>query len=308
MKSILLNNKFLFLFLLCVFILPSNAIAAASADCIAVLAPGWVGQVKNVVKVFQLVSYVSGIFFGFKAILKFKEHNETKGQVKIAIPFFHIVASAALLALPTLIEIATDALVGTDADTGVSSDGNISSYSCGSSSGTPSSIGEMFANFQPSALSLYEMAYYVAWAIGVYLMISAVFKLAALGSSPQASPKAPLINFTVGAFMIAMSSTLKIVGESIKTGGWDSARNPGSILINSPKSLGGSVDVIQQGIFAFLMFLGIVAVIRGWLLLNQMALGKQDVLGRGLTHIFGGVVLINLHMFGPMVAKSFGWG
>lgn len=305
MSLFLKNFKTIFLLLFFFYIGPALSQEAA---CIADLVPGWVNQLKNVAQILAIISYVVGVFFLIKAIMKIKEHTETKGQVKISVPIFHFAASALLLSLPSIMELGVQAVIGMNATTGVSLDGNISNQVCSSSSSTaPGSVGDMFANFKPSALALYEFAFYAAWVIGVSLMITAIFRFAQLGSNPQMHPKTPIINFVVGAFLIAMTSTLNLVGQSIATGGWDSSRNPGSILVNSPRSIGAQVDIIQQGILAFLMLIGIIAVIRGWLLLNQMAMGKEGVLGRGLTHIFGGVMLINLHNFGPIIAKSLGW-
>lgn len=49
------------------------------------------------------LAYISGVFFVYKAILKFKEHNESKGQVKLSSAILYFIAGGLLLGLPTVI-------------------------------------------------------------------------------------------------------------------------------------------------------------------------------------------------------------
>jgi MFS-type transporter involved in bile tolerance (Atg22 family) len=67
----------------------------------------------NVTDILSLVSYVAGVAFGIKAILKFKEHNETKGQVPISQPIVLFVVTALLLSLPSILRLTQEATVGT---------------------------------------------------------------------------------------------------------------------------------------------------------------------------------------------------
>jgi hypothetical protein len=68
---------------------------------------------NSIVDILSLVSYVVGVGFGIKAALKFKEHNESKGQTPISQPIVLLVVAAFLLALPTLLIMAKDAVLGT---------------------------------------------------------------------------------------------------------------------------------------------------------------------------------------------------
>ena len=58
---------------------------------------------NNIGALMEAVSYVAGIFFLIKCVLKLKEHNESKGQVKFFIPVLYFVAAACFLALPTFV-------------------------------------------------------------------------------------------------------------------------------------------------------------------------------------------------------------
>lgn len=62
-------------------------------------------NLTNVPALLGSFSYVIGIALGIKAVLKLKEHNETKGQTKLHIPIVLILASAFFLALPSLLKV-----------------------------------------------------------------------------------------------------------------------------------------------------------------------------------------------------------
>jgi len=66
--------------------------------------------------ILSLISYVGGIGFGVKSALKFKEHNESKGQVPISQPITLAVVAAALLALPTMLTVSKESVFGGDAE------------------------------------------------------------------------------------------------------------------------------------------------------------------------------------------------
>lgn len=50
------------------------------------------------------IAYIVGAAFIFKAIMKFKEHNESKGQVKLIVPILYFISAGLLLGLGTAIE------------------------------------------------------------------------------------------------------------------------------------------------------------------------------------------------------------
>lgn len=51
------------------------------------------------------IAYIVGILFVYKSILKFKEHNESKGQVKLSVAILYFIAGGLLLGLPTVISM-----------------------------------------------------------------------------------------------------------------------------------------------------------------------------------------------------------
>jgi len=83
-------------------------ITDATASTVEAIAYNILSQIKSIPDLLVALAYVSGIALGIKGILKFKENNETKGQVKLTIPIILMVSSALLLALPTLLNVGTE--------------------------------------------------------------------------------------------------------------------------------------------------------------------------------------------------------
>ena len=69
-------------------------------------------QLPGVSDVLSAVAYVAGIGFGIKAALKLKEHNESKGQVPLSAPITLFIVAGLLLALPTMLSVATESVFG----------------------------------------------------------------------------------------------------------------------------------------------------------------------------------------------------
>lgn len=65
----------------------------------------FIPHMSAVQDVIGTIAYIVGIWFVYKAIIKFKENNESKGQVKITAAILYFIAGGLLLALPTVIKI-----------------------------------------------------------------------------------------------------------------------------------------------------------------------------------------------------------
>jgi hypothetical protein len=72
-------------------------------------------QFEGLVNVLSGVAYIGGVGFGIKAALKFKEHNETKGQVPLSQPIVMALVAALLIGLPSFIGVVRDSTLGSSA-------------------------------------------------------------------------------------------------------------------------------------------------------------------------------------------------
>lgn len=102
------NNKLLLTLLMA----SSSSLTYAQATCSTIdcIALALIPQVTGVMEALMVLSYILGIVFGIKGVLKLKEHSESKGQVKINIAFIMIIASACFISLPSLINIGVETM------------------------------------------------------------------------------------------------------------------------------------------------------------------------------------------------------
>lgn len=59
----------------------------------------------GIIPLMEGIAYVVGIGFIIKAAFKLKEHNESKGQVKLTVPIVLFVAGAIFVTLPTAVSV-----------------------------------------------------------------------------------------------------------------------------------------------------------------------------------------------------------
>lgn len=72
-------------------------------------------QFLTITDLISTISYIAGIGFLFKAILKFKEHNESKGQVPLSNAIVLFIVAGCLLGLPYMVSVSKSTTVGAGA-------------------------------------------------------------------------------------------------------------------------------------------------------------------------------------------------
>lgn len=91
-----------------IFLLISSPLAFAmdtNGATVATLANAVIGSLQKIPDIFAILSYVAGLILGFQGIMKLKEHNESKGQVKLSVPITLLIASALFLGLPVVLDM-----------------------------------------------------------------------------------------------------------------------------------------------------------------------------------------------------------
>lgn len=160
-------------------------------------------------------------------------------------------------------------------------------------------VDAMFANFASSSVAITRLVKYVSYLIGLFFVINAILKFSQLGSNQQITPKVPITMFLVGVSIFSLTSVVNVATATMAMGS-----GPGAILMPSGPAFGAVTAAGLQGVFLFIRLVGYIAFIRGWLLLNQAGQGKEGAIGRGLTHIFGGVAAINITITAKILANT----
>lgn len=164
-------------------------------------------------------------------------------------------------------------------------------------------IGEMFANFTASAEAITRLIKASAYVIGLFLVVGSIFKFTQLSGQGQTTLKMPIVMFLSGIGIFALTGSISVVSQTLSMGD-----GPGSLLLPAGKGMNAAASAAMLGVLTFIRMVGYLAFVRGWLLLNQHGQGKEGTLGRGLTHIAGGVAAINVVITAKILANTFAPG
>lgn len=91
-------------FLTC--LLGSEVLYAAAAQDLGKVAEKITGTFENVAKLITAGSYIAGLGFSIGAIMKFKQHKDNPTQITIGTPIALLFIAAALLFLPSILDVA----------------------------------------------------------------------------------------------------------------------------------------------------------------------------------------------------------
>lgn len=158
--------------------------------------------------------------------------------------------------------------------------------------GNAPSVADMFNNGIDSFVASMVLVYWAASLIGVFLAIGAVLKFIDVAHG-KAQIRTPLIMMFASAALISSLGAMDVISNSMSMGA--NVANPGDVLL--PAGTAGGCNAVYKGVLVFIQLIGFVAFVRGWLLINQYAQqAREGIIGRALTHIFGGVMAINIKM------------
>lgn len=139
-----------------------------------------------------------------------------------------------------------------------------------------------------------------AYLLGIFFAMKALFSLKSYGEartmmSSHSSLKEPMAYFLVSAMLLFFPTGLAALlnttfGSSniLQYAPIDSQNKALSILFGSDSVVGRSLVIIIQVI-------GLIAFVRGWVLIARSSgQGQPGSLGKGITHVFGGILAMNI--------------
>lgn len=86
--------------------------AAAAVSTVGGMASAIVSSFTSLTKLITAGSYLGGLAFSIGAIMKFKQHKDNPTQIQIGQPISLVFIGAALLFLPTILNIAGGTMFG----------------------------------------------------------------------------------------------------------------------------------------------------------------------------------------------------
>lgn len=161
----------------------------------------------------------------------------------------------------------------------------------------------MLERFADQIPNLMRMTTAIAYVLGMYFIFHAVLLLKKFGeqrtmmSSGEHSIKGPLIYLTIGALLLYLPTSVQVGMSTFWT-------------VPNPYGYEQHTDDWGQFLrvcFLIIQFIGTIAFIKGLVILSHLAgHGQQGTLSKGLTHIIGGILCINIYQTIKVITFTLG--
>lgn len=160
---------------------------------------------------------------------------------------------------------------------------------------------EILTRLSESLLPVERLITGGAYLIGCAFLFKAIYSLKVYGEartmmSNSASVKEPIMYLMVGAILIYFPTGFKIFMMS--TFGYQNVLQyaPVNSSNQALDKLFGSGSIVGRPLALLIQVVGLIAFVRGWVLVARSASQGQPPggTGKGLIHVFGGILAINI--------------
>lgn len=235
--------------------------------------------------------YLMGIFFGFSAILKLREHVDSPNNTPIWEPVKRFITGGGFLALPYVVT----ATMNTLTDSGLEA----ADYE-GFNSGGASELGldgMMVRLIEDIWTPMHNLMFAFSFIAGIFLIILGISRLL---KSEQDGPRGPAGIGTILTFLVggALLTVHEMVGSSL-TSLFDTNISSSNGVLNYTAGMDQTeldhAHAVIAAIVAFVAIIGWISFIRGLFILRGVAEGNsQASMMAAITHILGGAIAVNL--------------
>lgn len=174
------------------------------------------------------------------------------------------------------------------------------------------SLDMMLNNLQASFGNLQKLVFAISIVIGISLMVRGVMMYSVLARQTMSSAQkgeiaGPMVHIFVGALLIYIPSTMSSSLTTIF--GSDQLGSAGDMIAYSSLSGVEKWQQISNIIVEYMKLIGLIAFVRGWVILSKMghAGSQPGSIGKGVIHLIGGVLLINIVDTINILAQTFGY-
>jgi len=102
---------------LCLSLLASTVLAGSTSLTLGGMASEIIGSFTSLTKLITSAAYLAGMGFMVGAIFKFKQHKDTPQQITIGQPIALLIVGAALLFMPSILDVAGATMFGSSGGT-----------------------------------------------------------------------------------------------------------------------------------------------------------------------------------------------
>ena len=266
-------------------------------------------------KLFTGLAYITGsilIGSGLFQLAFYTDVMSTGRQYGISRPKGYMVAGSALLALPAFLQWLINSLFtnGQNTSLGNGITGCVPIIDAGGAAGNVGLDGLMINLVDNIKSPMVFMLSVLCVLIGIFMVARGLIKGSKFGQDAKASVPNILANVIIGALLFTVGTSVDTIMAT--TFGDSSVWGSSGVVSAIASDFGGNTAHFQQAVTAALHFfqmVGMIAFIRGWLILRDAVEGQgQKTVAQGLTHIFGGVLAMNIFRFLDSMDSTFGTG
>lgn len=141
----------------------------------------------------------------------------------------------------------------------------------------------------------------LAYVMGIGFAIKGLMALKALGESrtamsSQGSFKEPLIYLLIASVFIYLPSGVDLILTTVFGSSNIMAFAPINSSNDAINTIFGAGSVLGRSLVIIIQTIGIISFVRGWILIARSASHGQQPggTGKGLIHIFGGILALNI--------------
>lgn len=288
---------------------PGDAYAGAAAGTIGAMVENVSRSISNLPNLLSAFAYISGLFMGIWALFKFKDHVDNPVNNPLSAGVKRFFAAGMLLSGPYMYNVLFGTLYGSNA-VGANELTNTSRTAAGAL--TPGSLDKMVVDLMVNIGGPVEILLTVfTYIAGIILLLVGINRLtkrmeegprgpAGLGTMMTFLASAALFSFgdTMGTFSSSMFGDSQIMTRATIS----------NTVVTDPISR-DKIQAVIEAVMGFVMIVGYIAFIRGWLVMKAFADGAQGAtLAQGLTFLFGGTIAINLGELVNMLQTTLGIG
>lgn len=164
----------------------------------------------------------------------------------------------------------------------------------------------MIANLTQNIPDLMRFVTALGYVFGLFFVVKSMLELKHVGESrsmmsQERGLKGPIIYFVIGAFLLWLPGTVHM-----GTATFFGYTNPLSYVSDD----GNPWSDLVQDAFIIVELVGTIALIRGLVILTHLAnqSSQQNSFSKGLAHVIGGILCINMYGFTQVMLNTFGLG
>ena len=161
-------------------------------------------------------------------------------------------------------------------------------------------LGALSSNIGP----VIRLTQAIAYVIGIWFMVSAIKDLKAIGQSQSQGAGGlggPLTRLVLGVALVYLPSTIDMAVSTL----WGSGA---TILSYTPTNASDSFAQAKKGAVMLIQAVGWISFVKGFVILNHSTQqgAQQGTVGKGIIHIAGGILAINIVATIKIIGNSIG--